>query len=73
MLDEEICSKELREKIDLIKPFNKEPKEKCNQPSIFNHIDNGSLLPIKLKLFPRQLLGSPIYDLGPRENEKVSS
>ena len=68
-MSQEIGSKEPREKIHLeIKPFN---KEELNQPATFNHIDNGSLLPIKLEVFPKQLLGLPIYDLGPRPNEKV--
>ena len=68
-MSQEIGSKEPREKIHLeIKPFN---KEELNQPATFNQIDNGSLLPIKFELFPKQLLGLPIYDLGPRPNEKV--
>ena len=68
-MSQEIGSKEPREKIHLeIKPFN---KEELNPPATFNHIDNGSLLPIKFELFPKQLLGLPIYDLGPRPNEKV--
>ena len=71
MSDEEIGAKEPREKIHLeVKPFN---KEQFNQAATFNQIDNGSLLPIKLDQFPKQLLGLPIYDLGPRPNEKVSS
>ena len=74
MSDEEIGSKEPREKINLeIKPFNKETKEECNRPATFNHIDNGSQLPLKFEIFPKQLLGLPIYDLGPRTDEKVSS
>ena len=74
MPQEEIGSKEPREEIHLeIKPFNEETKAELHNPVTFNHIDNGSQLPIKLETFPKQLLGLPIYDLGPRENEKVNS
>ena len=73
MSEEEIGPIEPREKIHLeIKLFNKETKEEFNQPATFNHIDNDSQLPIKLEIFPKQLLGLPIYDLGPRPNEKVN-
>ena len=71
MSDEEIGSKEAREKIHLeIKPFN---KEEFIQPATLNHIDNGSQLPLKLEIFPKELLGLPIYDLGPSADEKVRS
>ena len=74
MSDEEIGSREPREKIHLeIKPFTKETKEEFSHPVAFNHIDNGSQLPIKFEIFPKQLLGLPIYDLGPRTDEKVRS
>ena len=73
MSDEEIGSREPREKTHLeIKPFNKETNEELNQSARFNHIDNGSRLPMKFEIFPKQLLGMPIYDLGPRPNEKVN-
>ena len=73
MSDEEIGSREPREKTHLeIKPFNKETNEDLNQSATFNHIDNGSRLPMKFEIFPKQLLGMPIYDLGPRPNEKVN-
>ena len=74
MSEEETDSKESRVKNHLeIKPFDGESHAEFNNPVTFKHIEDGSQLPIKLEIFPKQLLGLPIYDLSPRKNEKVTS
>ena len=74
MSEEETDSKESRDENHLeIKPFDGESQAEFNHSVTFKHIEDGSQLPIKLEIFPKQLLGLPIYDLSPRKNEKVTS